>query len=50
MQIVGREAFAAGYAAYGPNKRMAGALILDLSLLGCLGLTIAGGLKHAKLL
>ena len=50
LQIVGREAFAAGYAAYGPNKRMAGALILDLSLLGCLGLTSAGGLKHAKLM
>ena len=48
--MVGREVFAASYAAGGAEKRKAGAVVLDLSLLGLLGLCVTGAVKHAKLL
>lgn len=48
--MVGREAFAAGYASKtGPNNRIVGALILDLALVAMIGLSVAGAVRHAKL-
>ncbi len=43
--FVGRLLFAIGYVSSGPKGRMAGALLVDLALLGLLGLGVLSGYK-----
>lgn len=48
IYILGREAFAIGYASGGPNKRMLGATLIDLALVALFGATMYGGWLLAK--
>ncbi|KAI3655857.1 hypothetical protein MP638_000917 [Amoeboaphelidium occidentale] len=45
LYILGRIAYTYGYRTKGPNGRYAGTLILDLALLGQLGVAVYGGLQ-----
>ena len=50
VYVVGREIFAAGYTNGGADKRMAGAIVLDLALVAMMGACVVGGARHAGLL
>ena len=47
--VVGREIFAFGYTHGGADKRLYGAVVLDIALVAMMGACFLGGLRHANI-